>query len=206
MYASLKSALVLASLFLFIACTNSSVESPTAMPSPAPAQATAPIEEKVLTILYWQAPSRLGPYLSSGFKDRDAGAITLEPLAKYNPDGGLLPSLAAEIPTLENGGVSQDLMSITWKLKEGLKWSDGSDMSAHDVAFTWRYCSDEATGCTASSAFTGVASVEALDNLTAKISFDAPTPYPYNASRWHGSSRHQPDTVCRLCGRGGQDL
>ena len=181
MYASLKSFLVLASLFLFIACTNSRVESPTAMPSPAPAQTTAPIEEKVLTILYWQAPSRLGPYLSSGFKDRDAGAITLEPLAKYNPDGGLLPSLAAEIPTLENGGVSQDLMSITWKLKEGLKWSDGSDMSAHDVAFTWRYCSDEDTGCTASSAFTGVASVEALDNLTAKISFDAPTPYPYNA-------------------------
>ena len=135
----------------------------------------------MLTILYWQAPSLPGPYLSGGVKDRDAGAITLEPLAKYNPDGDLVLALAAEIPTLENGGFSQDLMSITWKLKENLQWSDGSQMTADDVIFTWRYCVDEDTGCTASSAFAGIVSVEALDDLTVKIIFDAPTPYPYSA-------------------------
>ncbi len=138
-------------------------------------------EEKVLTILYWQAPSLPGPYLSGGYKDRDAGAITLEPLAYYSPEGELVPALAAEIPTIENGGVSPDLLSITWKLKEGVKWSDGSDMTADDVVFTWRYCSDEATGCTAEDAFTGVASVEAVDEHTVRITFEAPTPYPYVA-------------------------
>ena len=138
-------------------------------------------EEKVLTILYWQAPSLPGPYLSGGYKDRDAGAITLEPLAYYSPEGELVPALAAEIPTIENGGVSPDLLSITWKLKEGVKWSDGSDMTAEDVVFTWRYCSDEATGCTAEDAFTGVASVEAVDEHTVRITFEAPTPYPYVA-------------------------
>ena len=138
-------------------------------------------EEKVLTILYWQAPSLPGPYLSGGYKDRDAGAITLEPLAYYSPEGELVPALAAEIPTIENGGVSPDLLSITWKLKEGVKWSDGSDMTADDVVFTWRYCSDEATGCTAEDAFTGVASVEAVDEHTVRITFEAPTPYPYEA-------------------------
>ena len=138
-------------------------------------------EEKVLTILYWQAPSLPGPYLSGGYKDRDAGAITLEPLAYYSPEGELVPALAAEIPTIENGGVSPDLLSITWKLKEGVKWSDSSDLTADDVVFTWRYCSDEATGCTAEDAFTGVASVEALDEHTVRITFEAPTPYPYVA-------------------------
>ena len=138
-------------------------------------------EEKVLTILYWQAPSLPGPYLSGGYKDRDAGAITLEPLAYYSPEGELVPALAAEIPTIENGGISPDLLSITWKLKEGVKWSDGSDMTADDVVFTWRYCSDEATGCTAEDAFTGVASVEAVDEHTVRITFEAPTPYPYVA-------------------------
>ena len=64
------------------------------------------------------------PYLSGGNKDTDAAAVTLEPLAKYDPEGNIVPALAAEIPTIENGGVSRDLMSITWKLKEGLKWSD----------------------------------------------------------------------------------
>ena len=198
MYICLKLALVLVPLLLFMACSESTptatptlaptpTPAPTATPvptptaAPVPTQAETPPEEKVLTILYWQAPTLPGSYLSSGTKDVDAGAITLEPLAKYDPDGNLVTALAAEIPTIENGGFSQDLTAITWKLEEGLKWSDGSDMTAGDVVFTWRYCVDEDTGCTSISAFDGIASVEALDNLTTKITFDAPTPYPYNA-------------------------
>ena len=146
---------------------------------------TAPVRTteamRVLRLLYWQAPSLPSPYLSSGNKDTDAAALTLEPLAKYDPDGNLVPALAAEIPTLENGGFAEDLTSITWTLKEGLKWSDGSDMTAEDVVFTWRYCADEDTGCTNESSFDGVASVQAVDSRTVKIAFDAPTPYPYNA-------------------------
>ena len=138
-------------------------------------------EERVLTILYWQAPTLPGPYLAAGYKDRDAGAITLEPLASYDPNGDLVPRLAEDIPTLANGGLSADLMSITWRLREDLKWSDGSDVTADDVVFTWRYCVDEATGCTAHSAFGGIASVEAVDELTVRISFEAPMPYPYSA-------------------------
>ena len=137
--------------------------------------------EEVLTLLYWQAPSILNPHLSAGTKDTEAGSITLEPLANYDPEGNLVPALAAEIPTLENGGLSPDLTSITWTLKDGLKWSDGSDVTAEDVVFTWRYCVDEDTGCTSESSFDGVASVEASDRLTVKITFDAPTPYPHNA-------------------------
>ena len=138
-------------------------------------------DAKTLTLVYWQAPSVPNPYLSGGFKDRDAGAITLEPLAKYDPDGALVPALAAEIPTLQNGGISSDLTTITWKLRNNLRWSDGSDLTAHDVVFTWRYCTDEATGCTATSAFADVASVEALDDLTVKVTFHDATPYPYTA-------------------------
>ena len=93
--------------------------------------------EETLTILYWQAPSTPpNPYLSGGFKDRDAGAITLQPLAYFDPNGSLVPALAEDIPTLQNRGISQDLTSITWNLKDDLKWSDGSDLTAHDVAFT----------------------------------------------------------------------
>ena len=162
-------ALLLAMAFVLAAC-------------PA-AQTAGVVEEEgeVLTILYWQASSLPSAYLSGGTKDQDASAITLEPLANYNPDGAMIPKLAVEIPSVENGGISEDLMSITWKLKEGVKWSDGSDMTAEDVVFTWKYCTDEAMGCTSSEAFLGVESVEALDDHTVKITFDAPTPYPFNA-------------------------
>ena len=175
----LKFAMALSLLFLIAACSDSKTDLPTDESSTAPSTTEAAPEEKVLTILYWQAPTLPGPYLASGYKDADAGAVTLEPLAKYDPDGNLVPALAAAIPTLDNGGVSQDLTSITWKLQEGLKWSDGSDVTAEDLTFTWRYCVDEDTGCTAESSFDGVTSMEALDNLTVKITFEAPTPYPY---------------------------
>ncbi len=137
--------------------------------------------EQVLTILYWQAPSLPSAYLSGGYKDRDAAAVTLEPLASYNPEGELVAKLAVEVPTVANGGVAEDLTSITWTLREGLEWSDGSDVTADDVVFTWRYCVDEATGCTATDSFSGITSVEAVDALTVRITFEAPTPYPYNA-------------------------
>ena len=168
-------------LGLLVAYVSFGWELPTAVPGSPPSQVGTTTDEKVLTILYWQAPSLPGPYLSSGNKDQDAGAVTLEPLAKFNGDGDLVPALAAEIPTLENGGVSQDLMSITWKIKEGLKWSDGSAMTPDDVVFTWLYCTNEATGCTSRGRFSGITSVEALDDLTVRITFDSPTPYPYNA-------------------------
>ena len=170
-------ALLLAMAFLLAAC-------PAAAPTGAgamPAEEEMEEESKVLTILYWQAASLPGPYLSGGTKDQDAGAVTLEPLANYDPDGAFVPKLATEIPTNDNGGISEDLMSITWTLKEGLLWSDGSDVTADDVVFTWQYCTDEATGCTASEAFIGIESVEAVDSRTILITFDSPTPYPYNA-------------------------
>lgn len=144
-------------------------------------------EAQVLTILYWQAPTVASPYQSGGYKDRDAGAITLEPLAHYGPDGSLVPALAREIPTVENGGISADQRSIVWTLREGLRWSDGSEMTAEDVVFTWHYCSDEASGCTSRDAFAGVSAVEAVDERTVRISFDAPTPYPYLAFVGAGS-------------------
>ena len=54
-------------------------------------------------------------------------------------------------------------------------------MTAEDVVFTWRYCSDHDAGCTVADAFEDIASVEALDVLTVRITFDEPTPFAYNA-------------------------
>ncbi|MEM7301242.1 MAG: peptide ABC transporter substrate-binding protein [Pseudomonadota bacterium] len=132
-----------------------------------------------LNILYWQAASILNPYLSGGTKDIEASSMVIEPLAYYDENGNMVTALAAEIPTVENGGVSKDLTSITWKLKQGVKWSDGSAFTAGDVAFTAAYCLDPSGGCQQSAKFTDVTSVEAVDDHTVKITFGVPKPFPY---------------------------
>lgn len=133
-----------------------------------------------LNILYWQAASIPNPYLSSGTKDIEAGSITLEPLANYDETGKLVTKLAAEVPTIENGGVSEDLTAITWTLKEGVMWSDGTPFTAEDVVFTWEYCAHPEAGCASLTNYEGVANVEALDDYTVQITFEAPKPYPYD--------------------------
>lgn len=138
-------------------------------------------EERVLTMRYWQSPSLLNTYLSDATKDTNAAAITLEPLASYDPDGNLVPKLAAEIPTLANGGVSADLTTITWRLKDDLKWSDGSEMTADDVVFTYEYCINPDTGCSNMDEIADIASISAPDDRTVVITFNQPESYPYTS-------------------------
>ena len=132
-----------------------------------------------VNVIYWQAPSILNPYLSGGTKDLESASMVIEPLGRYDPEGALVPFLAAEIPTLENGGVSADLTSITWKLKPDLLWSDGTAVTANDVKFTADYCMHPEGGCAQLAKFEGVSAVEVIDDLTVKVTFSEPKPNPY---------------------------
>ncbi|MFZ9857164.1 MAG: peptide ABC transporter substrate-binding protein [Roseiflexaceae bacterium] len=154
---------------------------PTAAPAEEPAAEPAAEKDSTLNILYWQAPTILNPHQASGTKDFDAASIILEPLARYSEKDEVTPYLAAEIPTVDNGGVAADGTSVTWKLKSGVKWSDGSDFTADDIIFTWQYCADETTACTTATAFANIDNIEAVDANTVKITWKSPTADPYQA-------------------------
>ncbi|WP_374422660.1 peptide ABC transporter substrate-binding protein [Paracoccus sp. (in: a-proteobacteria)] len=134
-----------------------------------------------VNIIMWQAPSTMNMYLSGGTKDIIAASMTLEPLARFTPEGKVVPWLATEVPTPENGGISEDLRSVTWKLKPGVKWSDGTPLTSADVVFTANYCMDPKGGCAQLAKFEGVESVEAVDDLTVKVNFTTPRPDPFSA-------------------------
>ena len=139
------------------------------------------------TLLYWQAPTILNPYLSSGTKDAEAASLVIEPLAEYNENGEIVAVLATRVPTLENGGISADRTRITWNIREDVVWSDGTPLNANDVVFTWRYCTAPGGGCTTASSFENVASVDAVDERTVTITFDGPMSFPYTPFVTHGS-------------------
>ena len=136
--------------------------------------------DKTLKILYWQAPSTLNPYLSGGTKDIDAASLVLEPLAQYNERAEMLPLLAEEIPTLRNGGIAEDLRSITWKLKPGIEFSDGTPLTAEHVEFTGNYCLNPQMGCNSAASFEHVEGFEVgEDSLTITVKFSEPKGFPY---------------------------
>ncbi len=70
-----------------------------------------------LNIIAWQAATILNAHLAQGGKDTFAVRIYAEPLADFDPDGELVPILASEIPSLENGDVAADGTSVTWRLR-----------------------------------------------------------------------------------------
>ncbi len=153
-----------------------------AKPTTAPAAAAAGGgrgKGDLLKILYWQAPTILNSHLAQGTKDYDAARLVLEPMAASGPDGKPVPLLAAEVPTVDNGGISKDLKTVTWKLKPGIKWSDGSDFTADDVVFTYQYMSDEKTAATDSEFAEGIDSVVAKDPQTVVVTWKEPNPNPY---------------------------
>jgi len=124
-----------------------------------------------LTILYWQAPTVLNPHMAQAAKDRAACRITYEPLASYDRNGNLVPFLAAEIPSLENGGVAADGRSVTWKLKQEVLWSDGKPFTAADVLFTYRFATDPSIRASTSGSYSAIQTVEATDDYTVRIRF-----------------------------------
>ena len=134
-----------------------------------------------VNILYSQAISTMNGYMSGGTKDIEAGSLVLEPLAGFDEKGNIIPRLVTEIPSKENGGISEDLTSITWKIKPDLKWSDGTPFTSEDVKFTAEYCMHPEGGCAQLARYEGVKSVEAVDPLTVKVTFEGPQANPFTA-------------------------
>src|SRR5438477_5761854 len=146
---------------------------------PAPATEYKPTKAGgggTLKLLFWQAATLLNPHFAVGTKDAEGSRIFYEPLAAWDPEGNLVPVLAAEIPDVENGGVTADGLSVTWKLKKGVQWHDGEPFTADAVVFNWEYASHPATAATTIGDYRD-AKVEKIDPLTVRVRFQKPTPF-----------------------------
>ncbi len=134
-----------------------------------------------LKVLWWQAPTLLNPHFATGTKDQDGSRIFYEPLASYDPDGNLFPVLAAEVPSVQNGGVSKDGRSVTWKLKKGVTWHDGKPFTSADVVFNWEFVKDPKTAARTIGSYTDIEKIDVLDSHTVRLVFKKPVPFWANA-------------------------
>jgi peptide/nickel transport system substrate-binding protein len=109
----------------------------------------------------------LNPILSTQQIEAQAEALCFDPLIETEPDGRDVPMLAAVVPTLENGGISRDGLTIVYHLRHNVKWQDGVPFTSHDVAFTWRAIMNPATNVVTRHGYDDVVRVDTPDPYTA---------------------------------------
>ncbi|PZV07777.1 MAG: peptide ABC transporter substrate-binding protein [Leptolyngbya sp.] len=175
-----RTALLVAAAGIALATTvtcSQSTDLTTAPPAAIEADdATPERDPETLRLLYSRSVLTLNPHLASGYQDFEAARIVYEPLASYNEAGELVPFLADEIPSLENGGVAADGTSVTWTLRPDITWADGEPFTAADVVFTFEFIRNPVVAAATAQYYDGVKSVEAIDDYTVKVTFATPTP------------------------------
>jgi peptide/nickel transport system substrate-binding protein len=103
-------------------------------PSPAPRRGGT------ITVGTWQFPSSFSPYFSPQSAATSVEGALFDGLLATDPAQRWYADLAKDVPTVENGGVRQvgAGMDVTYRLRPGLRWSDGQPLTADDVLFTFR--------------------------------------------------------------------
>jgi peptide/nickel transport system substrate-binding protein len=148
-----------------------------AQPKPSTAVPTRRGGGGAIRMLYWAAPTLLNPHLAVAPKDFESSQLFYEPLADIDTEGTIVPVLAAETPSVANGGVAPDGTWVQWRLKRGVAWHDGRPFTADDVIFTWQYAADPATAAPSAGSYQGTDRIERIDDHTVKLVFKRPTPY-----------------------------
>jgi peptide/nickel transport system substrate-binding protein len=131
----------------------------------------------------YEEPSSLIPNGSSETYAYLVDASIWAPLFLGTPEGNIVPGLASEVPTSTNGDISSDLKTWTFKLKPGLKWSDGQPLDARDIDYTWKLWNDPNFGSAITTGFNLIKSATvSSDNLS--ITFHLSQPFAPFVSIW----------------------
>lgn len=125
-----------------------------------------------------QEPNTLNPLLSDLLATSEVGSLIFSGLVKTNDKGEWGSDLALEVPTVQNGGVSADGLTVTYKLRSGVTWHDGIAFTAEDVKFTWQFIMNKKANVVSRDGYDRIASIDTSNPNTVVIKFKQPyAPY-----------------------------
>ncbi len=142
-----------------------------ATPAPEPTTPSGPIMGGTVTIGQEQEPDKLVTQWSALTVSYEVSELVNEFLLRYNSDAEIVPNLATEVPSVENGGISADGKTYTFKLRDDVTWHDGEPFTSEDVAFTLEVAADPDSGVSTS---VGLDSVETPDDYTVVVTLTNP--------------------------------
>jgi len=139
----------------------------TTAPPPAPTPEDA---GGTVTIGLFQEPDNLNPFLAAQTASQLVRNLVLEGLVDADPDGNYKARLA-EVPSAENGTISEDGLTLTYKLVDGLTWSDGHAFTSGDIKFTWETVMDPDSAVNTQTGYEQIASIDTPDEQTAVVTY-----------------------------------
>ena len=202
-----KYAAIFIALALLLASCGKGTVQPTAPAAPvAPAATTAPGAPATpaatavpavktggtVVLIIPEEPTTLNYYATDAAIARQvADATSTTGLTMVDEKGNFYPVLATELPTQANGELSTDNLTVTWKLRPNLKWSDGSPLTSDDVKFTWEVISNPASGAlSGTGGFDLIKSIDTPDTTTAVVTYSSPYPGYLSQFMWGIFPRH----------------
>jgi len=141
--------------------------------------------DKVLTLIWTQEFDSLNPLYTNMWFTTVTHQVWLSWAWEFDQANNAFPKLVTELPSMENGGISEDGMVITMHLRDDLEWSDGEKLTADDFIFTWEMAINPANSVASTYPYDRISSIEAPDDTTVVINFIEPFA-PWLATLWHG--------------------
>ncbi|GAC1389591.1 MAG: peptide ABC transporter substrate-binding protein [Vulcanimicrobiaceae bacterium] len=120
----------------------------------------------VLRVALYLAPNSLNPIYTTNSGEVGLAAMAFDPLVTVDDKGNDIPVLAAEVPTVQNGDITKDNKTITYKLRHNVKWHDGVAFTSDDVKFSWQAVMNPANNVQTRRGYDLVSSVDTPDKYT----------------------------------------
>ncbi|PKO13975.1 MAG: hypothetical protein CVU39_16480 [Chloroflexi bacterium HGW-Chloroflexi-10] len=182
---TLLTMLVVFSLSL-AACTTPVVEEPSAEePAVEAPPVEGPSEPKVVTFAWTQEPDSLNPFYTDMWFSATLQQLYLCWAWEFDDQNKAFPNLVTEIPSVENGGITDDGLTIILNLRDDIVWSDGTPLTSADFMFTYDMIMADSNSVNSQYPYDALTSIEIPDPLTVVMNF--PEPFAaWEANFWRG--------------------
>ena len=157
---------------LAVVCTAACVACTRVVDAPATGSTTGAAQRHgwtipdTLRVGSGQVPRTLNPILATETVESAIGRLTTDVLVTANAHGDLVPGIARDVPTVANGGISTDGLTITYHLRRGVKWHDGAPFTSHDVQFSFDAIMNRDNDVISRHGYDVIARVDTPDPLT----------------------------------------
>ncbi len=116
-----------------------------------------------------EEPDTLNPYISTVITSIDLSYLWGEYFYNVDDKNQFVPEVATEVPTLTNGGISSDGLTLTYHMRHGIKWQDGAPLTSKDVVFTWQAIMNPKNNVQTRTGYDQIQNVTAPDDYTVVV-------------------------------------